>query len=472
MSEMSIDFGALTGGAPPQAGAADSALNRAAEQLLAQQKAGSAGGQKAGSTGGQGAGPLVAGESAADVALPGQAPGQFSCLAMLSKAQADQARSAATQLFPKMLNNTDVLAEFGNQAVDAVNMQVNRIFRELGPVEIPELTVIMRQINDQMRDFRSKYDPTIPQVREAFDRFMDSVRGVFRRGRDIVERLFAEARTVEQQLDRIAGQLTEKQHELKRNVVLCDELYKANEKSISQLVGAIAVMEAVRDQAVETMKTIVIDPADPDKRDKEELRNRIADFGQAIEVRINEFQQRLFVAWSTSPQVRNTRSLHYGLGQRLALMVNLTIPTMKLTIAQWGLLLQAQQAAQMQEAVAEGANEVLQAYAQASGRAAGEIARTIQTPTLKPETIIEVATSLDQQAEGMIEALKYGTQARQEVVNALIAAQHSITQSSDRLATTVVQLVGRAEEPLEMPAMPSLPAAVLTQAPALQQPAQ
>jgi len=456
MSEMSIDFGALTGGAPPQAGAADSALNRAAEQLLAQQKAGSAGGQKAGSTGGQGAGPLVAGESAADVALPGQAPGQFSCLAMLSKAQADQARSAATQLFPKMLNNTDVLAEFGNQAVDAVNMQVNRIFRELGPVEIPELTVIMRQINDQMRDFRSKYDPTIPQVREAFDRFMDSVRGVFRRGRDIVERLFAEARTVEQQLDRIAGQLTEKQHELKRNVVLCDELYKANEKSISQLVGAIAVMEAVRDQAVETMKTIVIDPADPDKRDKEELRNRIADF----------------VAWSTSPQVRNTRSLHYGLGQRLALMVNLTIPTMKLTIAQWGLLLQAQQAAQMQEAVAEGANEVLQAYAQASGRAAGEIARTIQTPTLKPETIIEVATSLDQQAEGMIEALKYGTQARQEVVNALIAAQHSITQSSDRLATTVVQLVGRAEEPLEMPAMPSLPAAVLTQAPALQQPAQ
>ncbi|WOQ17956.1 toxic anion resistance protein [Raineyella sp. W15-4] len=459
MSEMSIDFGALTGGAPPAAGAADSALAGVADQLLHEQKSGT--------------GELrIGGESAADVALPGQAPGQFSCLAMLSATQQEQARSAGKQLFPKMLNNTDLMAEFGNQAIDAVNMQVNRIFRELGPVEIPELTAMMKQINDTMRSFRKRYDPNAPDVREAFDRFMDSVRGVFRRGRDFVEMLFEESRTVEQQLDRIAGQLVDKQRELKRNVVLCDELYRANEQSISQLVGAIAVMETIRDEAAQALQGIVIDPADPDKRDKEELRNRIAEFIQAMEVRVNEFQQRLFVAWSTSPQVRNTRTLHYGLGQRLALLVNLTIPTMKLTIAQWALLLQAQQAAEMQQAVADGANDVLQAYAQASGRTVGEVARTIQTPTLRPETILEVATSLDQQAESMIDAVKYGHQARQDVVNALIAAQHSISQSSDKLAGTVAELVTKAEEPLALPAIPQLPDAVLEQSSRLAQPAQ
>ena len=68
--------------------------------------------------------------------------------------------------------------------------------------------------------------------------------------------------------------------------------------------------------------------------------------------------------------MRNIRSLHYGLGQLLALLVNLTIPTMKLTVAQWGLLLQANQAADMQQAVADGANEVLSAYASAAGTAA------------------------------------------------------------------------------------------------------
>lgn len=276
----------------------------------------------------------------------------------------------------------------------------------------------------------------------------------------------------QQQLDRIAGQLATKQRELKRNVVLCDELYAANEAAIAQLIGTIAVMEGIRDAAVENARAIQLDPADPQLREKQELVSRITDLASAMEVRISEFQQRLFVAWSTSPQIRNTRSLQFGLGQRLALLVNLTIPTMKLTIAQWGLMLQAQQAAQMQQAVSDGANEVLAAYARASGAAVPEIARTIQTPTLRPETILEVAASLDAQASGIEEALRYGEQARGEVVAAIVAAQTSITQTQDKLSRTVVELVGRAEKPMELPAAPELPEAVLQLAPSVAAPQQ
>lgn len=444
---LAIDFGAITGGAAPATGAADSMLATAASSVIAT------------TTG------------AAPAPLPGNEPGEFSCLKMLAPAQAEQARAAASQLMPKMVSDTNLMSSFGTQALDAVNMQVNRIFREIGPVEIPELTAMMQQINDSMRSFRSKYDPTIPQVRDAFNRFMDSIKGVFQRGRDIIEMLFEEARTVEQNLDRVAGQLAEKQRELKRNVVLCDELYKANEQAISQLIGTIAVMEGVRDEGLKALNAIVIDPADPNKRKLEEQRSQLADFVSAMEVRINEFAQRLFVAWSTSPQVRNTRSLHYGLGQRLALMVNLTIPTMKLTIAQWGLMMQAEQAAAMQKTVADGANEVLQAYAQASGRAAGSIAETIQTPTLKPETILEMAVSLDNQADAMISAITYGRKAREEVVGALLAAQASISASTDKLSNTVAELVGKAEQPLELPAVPDLPAEVVALAPQMERPA-
>ena len=437
---LSIDFSAITGGSAPAKGAADTMLAEAAHEIAQ-------------------APSRELEVSPDDARLPGQASGEFSCMKMLSPAQ-----QAAVQLMPKMLDNTQLLSDFGNQALEGVNMQVARIFKEIGPVEIPELTHMMQQINDSMRSFRKKYDPTIPQVRDAFNRFMDSVRGIFQRGRDIVEMLFEEAQTVEQQLDRIAGELTTRQREMRRNVVLCDELYKANEEAISQLIGTIAVMEGVRDQAVAALDQAVINPDDPNKRDVEEQRSRLSEFISAMEVRINEFQQRLFVAWSTSPQVRNTRSLHYGLGQRLALMVNLTIPTMKLTIAQWGLLMQAEQAAKMQQVVADGANEVLTAYAQASGRAAGEIAKTIQTPTLRPETILEVAVSLDDQAESMIKALEYGRGARQEVVDALLTAQASISQSSSKLSNAVVELTKRADDPLELPAIPDIPAAITAQA--------
>ncbi|WP_237721747.1 toxic anion resistance protein [Cutibacterium avidum] len=383
---------------------------------------------------------------------------------MLTPEQQEAARKVAAQQFPRLLADTDALGTFGDQALSAVNSQVNRIFQEVCPVQIPELTSIMNEINDRMRAFRRNYGPSLNrEVRETFDKFADAVKGIFRRGRDIVEMLFEEARSVDQQLDRIAGQLATKQHELRRNVVLCDELYQANEASIAQLVGAIAVMEAILDEAAKAQAAIVVEPSAPDGRVKQEERARITEFMTAMQTRINEFQQRLFVAWSTSPQIRNIRALHYGLGQRLALMVNLT--TMKLTIAQWGLLLEAQQAAGMQKAVAEGANEVLSAYAAASGQTDGEISRTMQTPTLDPQTILDVAESLDQQATGLEDAVRYGESARQEVVAATLVAQSSIARTSADLDKTAAELVVKSANKVELPPTPHLPEAVMAQVP-------
>lgn len=424
---LSIDFASLTGTAPAATGPADTEVGALARRA--------ASGTNASAT--------------------------LSCLAILTPEQAAQARAVARQQFPVLLADTDQLAVFGDAALAAVNTQVNRVFKEVGPVQIPELTTIMHQINDRMRVLRHKYDPADPRVREAFDRFWDAVRGVFAKGRDIVEMLFEEARSVEQQLDRIAGQLATKQHELKRNVALCDELYKANEASIGQLVGAIAVMEAMATEAASAQEAIVVDPDDPDRRSKQEQRARVTEFMAALATRINEFQQRLFVAWSTSPQIRNIRALHFGLGQRLALLVNLTIPTMKLTIAQWALLMQADQAAQLQQAVSDGANEVLSAYAAASGQAIPRVARQMQTPTLAPRTILDVADSLDRQATGIEDAVRYGEQARREVVAAILVAQESMAASSAKLDATVADLVHRAAEPVELAPAPELPDAVL-----------
>jgi len=137
---------------------------------------------------------------------------------------------------------------------------------------------------------------------------------------------------------------------------------------------------------------------------------------------------------------------------------------MKLTIAQWGLLLQANQAADMQQAVADGANDVLQAYASAAGTGVPKIAKLIQTPTIRPETIMEVAASIDAQAKGIEDAVRYGQQRRAEVVTAIVTAQQSMSESATRLNKTVVELVAKAQQPLELPAPPELPAAVLEQA--------
>ena len=88
----------------------------------------------------------------------------------------------------------------------------------------------------------------------------------------------------------------------------------------------------------------------------------------------------------------------------------------------------------------------------------------IQTPTIRPETILEVAASIDAQAKGIEEAVRYGQQARAEVVTAIVTAQESMSASSQRLNNTVVELVTRARKPLELPPAPALPAAIMDHA--------
>src|SRR5262245_57129999 len=115
MTEIPIDFGSIVGPEHAPTGTADSAL----AQLV--------------STGG---------------------PRGLGCKDLMSPRRRDQAATPAKQLFPPMLADTEQLASFGGTAIDQVNAQVNRIFHEVGPVDIPELPKIMHEVNDRMREFR------------------------------------------------------------------------------------------------------------------------------------------------------------------------------------------------------------------------------------------------------------------------------------------------------------------------------
>ena len=102
-----------------------------------------------------------------------------------------------------------------------------------------------------------------------------------------------------------------------------------------------------------------------------------------------------------------------------------------------------------------------------SGISIYALAKLIQTPTLRPETIMEVAASIDAQAKGIEDAVRFGEAARSEVVTAIVTAQESMSASTQKLSQCVVDLVSRARKPLELPAAPEIPASVLSQAPAV-----
>lgn len=393
----------------------------------------------------------------------------FSCRDVLGPLGLKKVQEIAAEEYPNMLADGTRLSNYGASSLNGVNRTVSRILAEQTKLEIPEVSKLTREMNHIVTDFRHKYNPDDPNVAKAFetfDKWKESIGNLFRGVRNLLDDLYEDSLKVEQSLDRSAGKLVEKRHVLQRNVILCDELYKENEAAISQLIGVIAIMEQIRDNALAEAQALQpkIDAAQensPEKRDLTERQNLITEFIGDIEIRINEFVQRLFVAWTTSPQIRNIRKISYGLDQRLGLLIQLTIPTLKMTVAVWGSLVQAESAGKQKEEIDNLTNDALNNFASAAAVTVPKIAQIIQAPSLRPETIMAMADSIVTQNKGIEDAVREGQRQRAEVTDAIVTAGRRITESTLSHNETIIDLVTRAQRPLELGSAPSVPDEVM-----------
>jgi uncharacterized protein YaaN involved in tellurite resistance len=407
-------------------------------------------------------------------AVLAQGPTALVCKDLLNPDSLAKAKEYAQQQLPALIADPNQLAKLGNEAVEGVNALAGRMLHDAGrAANIPELTDITRELDDKIRSFTSKYatgdrSDQIKGAREAYQGMKDKVLTFFAKYRDMLHMLLKDAKGVEAYLDGLTAQIIDRQGQLSLNVETCNELLAENESAISKLTGVIAIMEVMRDQAQDAMDAIKVDAGDtsPDARQQRERKDTIATLIQQLDVRIGEFKQRLFVAWATSPQVRNIRTISYGLGQRLGLLVTLTIPVFKLTVVQWVAVMQADQASQLGEAVADANERALDAFAQASGEIMPRVAQALQEPSLSPEAILLIADSLSKQAKGFEDAYRYGIAQRAKVEAAIMKGAQAIAASQDQQAAAISDLIHGAQQPLELPPAPPIPDLITQNAPA------
>ncbi|MBE3558506.1 MAG: toxic anion resistance protein [Ktedonobacteraceae bacterium] len=373
------------------------------------------------------------------------------CKDLLSPDSLRSANQLAEQLFPQMLANTQIFMDFGKDAIAGMNSLIDYMLKSVEPVDIPELTAIMRDLNEEMRKIRGKYDISDSRVREKLQNWGKGIGRFFGRVRSLVEALMEDAMSLEQQLDKVKATLSGKEQQLIRNVHLYDQLYMTNEQEIMKVISAIAVMELIRDLAIQEGVDIVVDPANQADRPKAERKRLLAEFVRNMEIKITEYKNRLFVGWTTSPQVTNMRTLDVGLAQKLDLLMNLTIPVMKGTILQWRMMIQAQQGAAMEQVVAQAANEWLTAYSSAGAQAVPLIASAVETPSLTPQTIAAMAGAVEQQSQAIINAYEEGKRRRAETDTAIVTAQRVIAGATARVNDAVINdLVQKAERPINI----------------------
>ncbi len=392
-------------------------------------------------------------------------PQALVCKDLLSPETVAKATAYARQQLPALIADPNNLAKLGNEAVEGVNALAGRMLHDAGKAaNIPELTKLTNELDDRIRSFSSRYSQTdradqIHQARDAYDSMRGKLLDFFAKYRDMLHMLLKDAKGLEAYLDSLTAQITDRQGQLALNVEMCNELLSENEQAISRLTGVIAIMEIMRDEAENAMNAITVDAGDtsPESRTKREQRDQIATLIQQLDVRTGEFKQRLFVAWATSPQVRNIRTISYGLGQRLGLLITLTIPVFKLTVVEWVAVMQADRAAQLGEAVAETNERALDAFAQASGEIMPRVAQALQTPSMSPESILLIADSLSKQAKGFEDAYRYGIAQRAKVEAAIMKGAQTIAASQDQQAAVIGELISGAQHPLELPPGPELP---------------
>ncbi|MGQ7426590.1 toxic anion resistance protein [Streptococcus suis] len=385
---------------------------------------------------------------------------KVSFLAQLTSEQQTGIRAKAPQLVDNFLANQNALLDFGKEAVEEVNATVNHILSEQKKIEIPQVDELLANTNRELNGFVAKYkDISTTADLEKKPGFFQRL---FKQTKNDLQEFYFDSQTIEKKMDSMAASVVKQEEVLARNIVSAELLIENNTKSIENLVGVIAFIEATGQEAAERAKlaqenlaTLV--PTTVDYQVASEKLARVTEVANILEQQHSEYMSRLYVAWTTTPQMRNLVKVSSDMKQRLGMLRRNTIPTMKLSIAQLGILQQSIKSSQTADAIVNANNAALQMLADTSKEAIPMMERTAQNPTLSVASVTKLAESLVAQNNGIIAAIDEGRQKRRELEAAIVRSAETINDSVQLRDQKIIAALleqgkeaqSEAEQPLE-----------------------
>ena len=387
---------------------------------------------------------------------------KVSFLAQLTPEQQTGIRAKAPQLVDNFLANQNALLDFGKEAVEEVNSTVNHILSEQKKIEIPQVDELLANTNRELNGFVAKYKDISTSV--ELEKKPGFFQRLFKQAKNDLQEFYFDSQTIEKKMDSMAASVVKQEEVLARNIVSAELLIENNTKSIENLVGVIAFIEATGQEAAERAKQAQeqianLAPTTVEYQVVSEKLARVTEVANILEQQHSEYMSRLYVAWTTTPQMRNLVKVSSDMKQRLGMLRRNTIPTMKLSIAQLGILQQSIKSSQTADAIVNANNAALQMLADTSKEAIPMMERIAQNPTLSVASVTKLAESLVAQNNGIIAAIDEGRQKRRELEAAIVRSAETINDSvklRDQKIIAALLDQGKeaqteAEQPLENP---------------------
>lgn len=356
--------------------------------------------------------------------------------------QIQKAQAEAADLFPKMLENSALVSTYGLDRLSGVNATADRLLKELdNDISIPQLEAIMNDLLDNLDSLRRGYDLNNPDVKKDFESYQKGksfFAKFFRRGRNWFRKFREDMMSLYSKINKVDKQLAAERDGLVVRVVQYDDVYKQMSGSIDGLVYVGAVMEYIHDTCLEQAANIQSNGSDL-ADDQREQKGRVEDLGGQLEIKINAFLTRLFVAYATMPQVRMMRKTDQTLILQVDTIRGSTLYTMRLQCGLWLGNAKDAAASKQAEAAIQSANQVAQQFGQSLGVTLPEMERRAQMSDLTPESILAMANGVATAAQGIQQAIREGRQEREQVKQAIVQAAGIIGDASKQLDDTFLE---------------------------------
>lgn len=373
--------------------------------------------------------------------LPTDTNGQISFFEKLSADQQTAITAKAPALVDTFLADQNALLDFGQSAVEGVNATVNHILAEQKKLQIPQVDDLLKSTNRELNGFIAKYKDATPVDLDKKPNFLQKL---FKQSRDTLQEFYFDSQNIEQKMDSMAAAVVKQEDTLARNIVSAELLIEDNTKSIEHLVGVIAFIEASQKEASQRAAALqkdlkTKDSATPDYQIKADLLARTTEVINTLEQQHTEYLSRLYVAWATTPQMRNLVKVSSDMRQKLGMLRRNTIPTMKLSIAQLGMMQQSVKSGMTADAIINANNAALQMLAETSKEAIPALEQSAQNPTLSMKSVTSLAESLVAQNNGIIAAIDRGRKERAQLESAIIRSAETINDSVKLRDQNIVQ---------------------------------
>lgn len=373
--------------------------------------------------------------------LPTNTTGQISFYEKLSLEQQQAITAKAPALVDTFMEDQNALLDFGQAAVEGVNATVNHILAEQKKLQIPQVDELLKNTNRELNGFIAKYKEATAAELEKKPTLLQKL---FKQSKNTLQEFYFDSQTIEQKMDGMAAAVVKQEDTLARNIVAAELLIEDNTKSIENLVGVIAFLEASQKETSSRALTLqqelaALDTTTPEYQVQSDLLARTTEVLNTLEQQHTEYLSRLYVAWATTPQMRNLVKVSSDMRQKLGMLRRNTIPTMKLSIAQLGIMQQSVKSGMTADAIVNANNAALQMLAETSKEAIPNLERTAQSPTLSITSVTALAESLVAQNNGIIAAIDQGRKERAQLESAIIKSAETINDSVKLRDQSIIQ---------------------------------